>query len=176
MARDPQAALVALNRFGFGARGGASGDLINVASDPRGFVTAELNRPNVVALELPGLQSTPALAQAVFAYQAEVKLAREAAAKSGNPPSETAAAEMSGKISGTQPPEKAGATAPMQAADAMATQPSAAKPQAQQAAKPLNLPLRDPVDLRDLFRADRPVDRLDVLLDLLDAGGAGDDA
>jgi hypothetical protein len=26
MARDPQAALVALNRFGFGARGGSSGD------------------------------------------------------------------------------------------------------------------------------------------------------
>ena len=36
--------------------------------------------------------------------------------------------------------------------------------------------LRNPVDLRDLFRAQRPVDRLDVLLDLLDAGGAGDDA
>jgi hypothetical protein len=32
MARDSQAALVALNRFGFGARGGASGDLINAAS------------------------------------------------------------------------------------------------------------------------------------------------
>ena len=31
MARDSQAALVALNRFGFGARGGASGDLVNAA-------------------------------------------------------------------------------------------------------------------------------------------------
>ena len=40
MNRDSQAALVALNRFGFGARGGASGDLINAASDPRGFVKA----------------------------------------------------------------------------------------------------------------------------------------
>jgi hypothetical protein len=29
MARDSQAALVALNRFGFGARGGASGDFVN---------------------------------------------------------------------------------------------------------------------------------------------------
>src|SRR5579872_3132581 len=131
MARDPQAALMALNRFGFGARGGASGDLVNAASDPRGFVKAELNRAGGVALEMPGLQSTPALAQAVFAYQAEVKLAREAAAKSGNPPSEAApppsqpagearaprrnlsldgaAAEMSGKMSEMQPPEKAGA-------------------------------------------------------------------
>ena len=85
MARDSQAALVALNRFGFGARGGASGDFVNAASDPRGFVKAELGRPNGVLLELPGLQSTPALAQAVFAYQLEIKQAREAAAKAGAP-------------------------------------------------------------------------------------------
>jgi uncharacterized protein (DUF1800 family) len=82
MARDPQAALVALNRFGFGARGGASGDFVNAASDPRGFVRAELNRPNGVLLELPGLASTPALAKAVFQYQFEIQQAREAAAKS----------------------------------------------------------------------------------------------
>jgi uncharacterized protein (DUF1800 family) len=44
MARDSHAALVALNRFGFGARGGASGDFVNAASDPRGFVKAELSR------------------------------------------------------------------------------------------------------------------------------------
>ncbi|UPK34715.1 DUF1800 family protein [Bradyrhizobium sp. 186] len=85
MARDSQAALVALNRFGFGARGGASGDLINAATDPRGFVKAELNRPNGVLLEAPGLQSTPQLGQAAFAYQDQVKQAREAAAKAGTP-------------------------------------------------------------------------------------------
>jgi uncharacterized protein (DUF1800 family) len=90
MARDSQAALVALNRFGFGARGGASGDFVNAASDPRGFVKAGLSRPNGVLLELPGLLSTPALAAAVFAYQAEIKLAREAAAKSGAAASEAA--------------------------------------------------------------------------------------
>ena len=61
MARDSQAALVALNRFGFGARGGASGDFINAASDPRGFVLAELTRPNGALLEVPGLLSTPEL-------------------------------------------------------------------------------------------------------------------
>src|SRR6202171_1805430 len=93
MARDSQAALVALNRFGFGARGGASGDFVNAASDPRGFVKAELNRPNGVLLEIPGLLSTPAYGQAVFAYQAEVKQAREAAAKSGVPVSEAAPAQ-----------------------------------------------------------------------------------
>ena len=64
MARDSQAALVALNRFGLGARGGASGDFVNAASDPRGFVKAELGRPNGVLLEVPGLLSTPALGKA----------------------------------------------------------------------------------------------------------------
>src|SRR6202035_4066740 len=88
MARDSQAALVALNRFGFGARAGASGDFVNAASDPRGFVKAGLSRPNGVLLELPGLLSTPALAAAVFAYQAQVKQAREAAAKSAGVGSE----------------------------------------------------------------------------------------
>ena len=81
MARDSQAALVALNRFGFGARGGASGDFVNAASDPRGFVKAELLRPNGVLLEVPGLQSTPALGKAVFDYQFEIQQARDAAAK-----------------------------------------------------------------------------------------------
>jgi uncharacterized protein (DUF1800 family) len=151
MARDPQAALVALNRFGFGARGGASGDLINAASDPRGFVKAELNRANGVLLEMPGLQSTPALAEAVFAYQAEVKLTREAAAKSAAAASEamptatdakalrrnlsldSAAAEVSGKMPVMETPEKGGANAPAPSTDAM--QPNAAKPPAQ----PLNV-------------------------------------
>lgn len=83
MARDSKAALVALNRFGLGARGGASGDFINAASDPRGFVKAELSRPNGALLELPGLGSTPALAKAVFEYQFEIQQTRNVAAKSG---------------------------------------------------------------------------------------------
>jgi uncharacterized protein (DUF1800 family) len=86
MARDSQAALVALNRFGLGARGGASGDFLNAASDPRGFVKAELNRPNGVLLEVPGLQSTAALGKAVFDYQFEIQQARDAAAKQAPAP------------------------------------------------------------------------------------------
>src|ERR1700712_4920729 len=85
MARDSQAALVALNRFGLGARGGASGDLINAASDPRGFVKAELSRPNGALLEVPGLLSTAALGKAVFDYQFEIQQARQAASKSVTP-------------------------------------------------------------------------------------------
>ena len=90
MARDSQAALVALNRFGFGGRGGASGDLVNAGSDPRGFVKAELGRPNGVLLEVPGLQSSAQLGKAVFDYQFEIQQARDAAAKmspsEANPP------------------------------------------------------------------------------------------
>jgi uncharacterized protein (DUF1800 family) len=79
MARDSRNALVALNRFGFGARGGASGDFVNAASDPRGFVKADLRRVNAALLEVPGLQPTPDLAKAVFEFQFEQKQAREAA-------------------------------------------------------------------------------------------------
>jgi uncharacterized protein (DUF1800 family) len=153
MARDSQTALVALNRFGFGARGGASGDLVNAASDPRGFVKAELGRPSGVLLEMPGLLSTPALGAAVFAYQAEVKQARDAAAKSDAPPAETAPAtpatdakvprrslslnsvamDIAGKDPAMKPPENGNANAAMAATEAM--QPNAAKP----APQPLNI-------------------------------------
>ncbi len=111
MARDSQAALVALNRFGLGARGGASGDFINAASDPRGFVKADLGRPNGVLLELPGLQATPALAESVFAYQFEIVQARNAAAKSAAPAKEVAP---------VPPPDIAGKAAAMETTDANA--------------------------------------------------------
>jgi uncharacterized protein (DUF1800 family) len=157
MARDSHAALVALNRFGFGARGGASGDLVNAASDPRGFVKTELSRSNGALLEMPGLQSTPALAGAVFAYQLEVKQAREAAAKSGAAASESPAPakearpqtrnlslnaiamDIAGKEAAMKPPENSNAA--MQSADTMhpdATQPNAMQPNV---AKPLAQPL-----------------------------------
>lgn len=113
MARDSQAALVALNRFGLGARGGASGDFVNAASDPRGFVKAELDRPSGALLEAPGLQSTPALAEIVFAYQFEIVSARNAAAKSGAPKPNAAPAANGA-------PDIAGKAAAMEAANANA--------------------------------------------------------
>jgi len=122
MARDSQAALIALNRFGLGARGGMSGDFVNAASDPRGYVKAELNRPNGGLLEAPGLQSTPALAQTVFAYQFEIVQARNAAARSGAPK------PQAGPVAnGT--PDIAGKAAAMEATDANAAMaPAAAMP------------------------------------------------
>jgi uncharacterized protein (DUF1800 family) len=102
---------MALNRFGFGARGGASGDFVDAASDPRGFVKAELSRVNVARLELPQLLSTPALAQQVFDYQFEIRQAR-AAAKSGEQggASSAQAASMDAGPPGSEQPGMAAAT------------------------------------------------------------------
>jgi uncharacterized protein (DUF1800 family) len=159
MARDSQAALVALNRFGFGG-GGASGDIVNAASDPRGFVKAELSRPNGVLLEVRGLQSTPALADAVFAYQLEVQQARAAAALSGAPASaatpaqpgtqtrpptrnlslNAVAMDIAGKDVAMKAPESANAA--IQSSDAMqpnAMQPNAMPPNAAKPPPPLNV-------------------------------------
>ncbi|HEY0220267.1 MAG TPA: DUF1800 family protein [Afipia sp.] len=98
MARDPQGALVALNRFGLGARGGAAGDFGSAATDPRGFVKAELNRPSAALLDAPGLQPTPELAQLAFDYQNDVKQQREAAKKAADA---VAAAGPDAKVSDT---------------------------------------------------------------------------
>ena len=154
MARDLQAALVALHRFGFGARGGASGDFVNAASDPRGFVKAEISRPNGGLLEVPGLLSTAALGKAVFDYQFEIQQARDAASKSTAKPSAPPAAsegpspadakgqrrnlslnsiamDMAPKEPSAKPPENANAS--MTPRETM--QPVAPKPPAQ----PLNI-------------------------------------
>jgi uncharacterized protein (DUF1800 family) len=153
MARDSQAALVALNRFGFGARGGASGDFVNAASDPRGFVKAELGRRNGGLLEVPGLLPTPALGKAVFDYQFEIQQARAAASKSsapaaatdGPPPPSDAnvqrrnlslssiAKDIAAKEPAVQAAENGNANAAMAPAEAM--QPNPPKP----APQPLNI-------------------------------------
>src|SRR5262249_31806288 len=88
MVRDPQAALIALNRFGFGARGAASGDFEAAAADPRAFVKAELSKPNAALLIAPGLLSTPELGQALFAFQKEqnAQRAQQKAAQPSPPP------------------------------------------------------------------------------------------
>src|SRR3954469_16723749 len=140
MARDSQAGLVALNRFGLGARGGASGDLVNAASDPRGFVKADLSRPNGALLEAPGLQSTPALAQIVFAYQFEIAQARNAAAKPGAPKPEASTAKSA--------PDIAGKAAAVEATDANAAM---APAEAMQPPKPVPEP---PNIIQKTYRAE----------------------
>ncbi len=104
MARDPQGALVALNRFGFGARGGASGDFASAATDPRGFLKAELARPNAALLEQPSLRPSAELSKAFFAFAAEVRKQRAAAAKSAQtPPAELQAQMADRPVASAQP-------------------------------------------------------------------------
>jgi uncharacterized protein (DUF1800 family) len=130
MARDSQAALVALNRFGLGARSGTSGDFIDAASDPRGFVKADLNLASAALPEAPVLQSTPALAQTVFAYQFEIVQARNAAAKSG-------AAAMA--VAPAAPTDIAGKAAAMEATSANAAMAAPEAMPPKPAPAPLNI-------------------------------------
>src|ERR1700733_7829537 len=109
MARDSQAALVALNRFGFGARGGASGDLVNAASDPRGFVKAELSRPNGALLEVPGLLSTPALGGAAASEAAPAPPAADAKVQRRILSLNSIAMELAAKDPAMKPAESAAA-------------------------------------------------------------------
>ena len=82
---DHKMALVAAHRFGLGLRGGSSGDLFSAASDPRGFVKAELVRPQVAMLVGPGLASSRENLQILFRLQTEVRKARELKPPERNP-------------------------------------------------------------------------------------------
>jgi uncharacterized protein (DUF1800 family) len=80
-APEPLTALIALNRFGLGAR---PGDFAAVASDPRGFLAEELKKPDLALL--PGdLPDTRTALQQTFEDQARRKAerAKTASASSG---------------------------------------------------------------------------------------------
>jgi uncharacterized protein (DUF1800 family) len=71
---DFKAGFTALNRFGFGARG--DGDLAAAASDPRGFLKAELAQPGIALLGGPGMPRTALALQAMFADEDQKKAER----------------------------------------------------------------------------------------------------
>ena len=75
MMRDTDRAVLALHRFGFGPR---AETIAVIASDPRGALAAELDRPNAGQIVDPGLLSSDAAFRAVFEFRA----ARAAQAKS----------------------------------------------------------------------------------------------
>ena len=68
MARDPKAAVLALHRFGFGPRIGSAE---TIASDPRGALLAELDRPDAGQITNSELPTSGATNRAVFEYRAE---------------------------------------------------------------------------------------------------------
>ncbi|KAB2920881.1 MAG: DUF1800 family protein [Hyphomicrobiaceae bacterium] len=94
MGGDPKTGFVALNRFAFGARGGAyAGDLARAASDPRGFLKAELLQPGIAELRAPALPDTKTAIQSLFAEQERQRIERE---KSPPAPKVAAAPPTSG--------------------------------------------------------------------------------
>src|ERR1700737_2283642 len=97
---DFQAGFTALNRFGFGARG--DGDLAVAASDPRGFLKAELAQPGIALLEGPGMPRTALALQALFADQEQKKAERERmTAEASAQPAMTAAGAVAADPNGS---------------------------------------------------------------------------
>jgi uncharacterized protein (DUF1800 family) len=68
MALDPIGAAIAVHRFGFGPR---VGTIAAIASDPRGALLAELDRPNVGQVSNAGLMTNGAINRAAFEFNAE---------------------------------------------------------------------------------------------------------
>jgi uncharacterized protein (DUF1800 family) len=80
MALDPKAvAALALNRFGLGPRAGA---IAAIASDPRGALIAELDRPGAGRIANAALMTSGEAARAAFAFQEARREERRAASKS----------------------------------------------------------------------------------------------
>jgi uncharacterized protein (DUF1800 family) len=74
MALDPQAqAALALHRFGLGPR---AGSIAAMASDPRGALLAELDRPDAGRITDPELLNAGEAARAAFDYRRERRAAR----------------------------------------------------------------------------------------------------
>ncbi len=74
MALDPKAqAALALHRFGFGPR---AGSIAAIASDPRGAIVADLDRPNAGRITDPELLTVGEAARAAFDFRQERKAAR----------------------------------------------------------------------------------------------------
>lgn len=103
---DPQQALIALNRFGYGARGGNSGDLATAAADPRGFVLAELASPRPALLESPLLHSSQALFGELYGLQQQQRAFQQAAkvaATASAQPAETKVADAKAETTPAAP-------------------------------------------------------------------------
>src|ERR1700760_1430230 len=68
MSVDPRGAALALHRFGFGPR---AGTIAAIASDPKGALLAELDKPNAGKVADPGLMSSGAASRMTSDFIAE---------------------------------------------------------------------------------------------------------
>src|SRR6516164_2988990 len=82
MANDPKAeAALALHRFGLGPR---AGSIAAIASDPRGALVAELDRPGAGRLDSPDLLDSAIAARAAFQFQQAPRSAPSSASPSAS--------------------------------------------------------------------------------------------
>src|SRR5215470_10598075 len=78
MALDPIEAAVALHRFGFGPR---AGSIATLASDPRGALLSELDRPNVGQVANAGLLTSGQISRVTFEFNQERQAKQRVEAK-----------------------------------------------------------------------------------------------
>ena len=103
MATDPKAeAALALHRFGLGPR---AGSITAIASDPRGALIAELERPGAARIVDASLPSSAAAARAALEFQEKQRIARQVRQRTAqqsqqndmaNPPAEPQMSEPAG--------------------------------------------------------------------------------
>jgi uncharacterized protein (DUF1800 family) len=107
--------LIALNRFGLGPRG--DGDVAAAASDPRGFLKAELAQPGIALLSGPGLPTTPTAVDQFFQDQTLRQMERAQAAMTSRepPPPGNSAPAMAAMATSTPAPEKKASLDPVNA-------------------------------------------------------------
>src|SRR3954468_1257420 len=68
MSLEPQSAALALHRFGLGPR---RGSIAAIASDPRGALLAELDRPDIGQIDGSHLMTSAVAVRAAFEFRAE---------------------------------------------------------------------------------------------------------
>jgi uncharacterized protein (DUF1800 family) len=129
MARDPEAeAVLALHRFGLGPR---IGSIAAIGSDPRGALSAELERPGIGRIADPDLLSGGEAARAAFHFRQEKRAQRLA---------QSAEREMEKQAANAPPQSGAGAApvppAPSDAAGANMADGMAGAPETSMASKP----------------------------------------
>ena len=73
MAHDPKSAALALHRFGLGPR---RGSIAAIASDPRGALLAELDRPDIGQIASANLMDSAHAVRAAFEFRAERRAAQ----------------------------------------------------------------------------------------------------
>ena len=78
MALDPIEAAVALHRFGFGPR---AGSIATLASDPRGALLSELDRPNIGQIASAGLLTSGQISRTAFEFNQERQAKQRVEAK-----------------------------------------------------------------------------------------------